>query len=196
MVHPRMSGTLRRSVGERHQLFGIMRDYWIDANEIEKARQSQWAIVEVSRFEESAYCAYKQMFLNEDWQLEKPRVLTRIQQTDVSRHRQYIMFGLEEEVEHLIRIQNGGSSYYELKRFEKLLFEADPEWLFEKYNQCLIQEAANTSNRKQYKQVTSLMKAVAKLKGGKEHMSELAILLKKEYGRRPAFVDELSKMNL
>lgn len=62
------------------------------------------------------------------------------------------------------------------------------------YREYILTVASSTSNRKDYKQVGKLLgqfKAVA----GKEICDELIQELKEVYSKRPAFLDELSKVN-
>ena len=58
----------------------------------------------------------------------------------------------------------------------------------------LAREASRASNRKEYTQIASRIRELAKLPGARVLTEALVARLRSEYRKRPAFIEELSKL--
>ena len=81
-----------------------------------------------------------------------------------------------------------------IARFGFYLHDEFPEEMLTLYQPILIYEAARANNRSHYKQVANKLKSLLKIKGGRDVVVELLKKFQSEYIRRPAMIDELSRV--
>lgn len=82
---------------------------------------------------------------------------------------------------------------YHIEKYSEKLAEFFKDDVIEIYERFIKTIAANSSNRKEYRNVCQTIKKFSKI-GGERKKTELVETLKALYKRRPAFLDELGKI--
>ncbi len=170
--------------------------YWVRLGDRENIIKNHWKLVEMTEYTESEYLAYRNLFSREAWSLRVNQVFVDMEQSSAALYQKYKIYGIESRVEEMKAIQDKLLDYEGIKRYEKLYLKHDVNWLYARYLDCIRHAAQVATNRKQYKQVVGMMKHVLKLPDGKAAMADVAKEFKIAYTRRPAFMDELSKLKL
>jgi len=81
-----------------------------------------------------------------------------------------------------------------LERYGFHLHKEFPEEMLALYKPMLIHEASRSNNRSHYGQVADKLIGLLKIKGGREVVIELLQKFRTEYAKRPAMMDELSRV--
>ena len=81
-----------------------------------------------------------------------------------------------------------------LEKYGFHLHKQFPEEMLALYKPMLIHEASRSNNRSQYGQVADKLTGLLKIKGGREVEIELLKKFRSEYVKRPAMMDELSRV--
>lgn len=81
-----------------------------------------------------------------------------------------------------------------LQEYESILKKKYPEQILDKYKDEVNRMAAYTSDRKHYHSLVLLLRRMRKIKGGAKMVDGIAAEWKLKYKKRPAMMDELSKL--
>ena len=81
-----------------------------------------------------------------------------------------------------------------MQEYEGILKKNYPEQLLIKYETEVNKMAVYTSDRKNYKQLVSLLRRMQKMKGGSKIVEGISEQWRMKYKNRRAMMDELSKL--
>ena len=81
-----------------------------------------------------------------------------------------------------------------MQEYESILRKDYPERLLIKYETEVNKMASYTSDRKNYKQLVSLLRRMQKMKGGSKIVEEISEQWRTKYKNRRAMIDELDKL--
>lgn len=85
-------------------------------------------------------------------------------------------------------------SSHTLEQYGFHLHKKFPEEMLTLYRTMIIHQAAQANSRSHYKQVANKLKDLLKIKGGRDLVIELLEIFRAQYIRRPAMIDELSRV--
>ena len=84
--------------------------------------------------------------------------------------------------------------YMPCKQYEKVLRQEYPGELLQKYTTEVNQMARHTADRKHYKELVSILRAMRNITGGDKAVREITLHWRSAYGNRPAMMDELNRL--
>ncbi len=148
------------------------------------------------------YRIYKNTFTSGEWPAELQGIIDRsIRQ----QNKTFQLFPvvpenlaniyIEEKMwQSLLQLLQKSPGIHSLLRYEDYISGEFAAELITLYHKCIALEAQKASNRDDYKKIASYIVKMAKIKNGKEQARLLAETLLNMYPKRPAMVDELSKI--
>ncbi len=83
---------------------------------------------------------------------------------------------------------------YAVQKYENVLKKDYSEQLLDKYRDEVNKMALNTSNRKCYQEMVSLLRRMQQMKGGSGIVEDICCQWRIKYKNRPAMMDELNKL--
>lgn len=133
---------------------------------------------------------YRSLFKEEEW-LEKRGPLIN----DISVWNGKDKLLLEEEMyDELLEVVIQTSGLDLLRKHQELLYKVDADKVLSKYETEILKSSEMTSNRKTYQAIVSNIREIKYLSNNNPRIDELVNFLKKTYKRRPAMMDELSRL--
>lgn len=82
-----------------------------------------------------------------------------------------------------------------LSRYRHSLSARSPKEYFNAYKEALIRFAASNAGRRHYKEVVAYLKRMRDIKQCGIEFKKLVGSLKEKYANRPAFLDEMKRLN-
>lgn len=82
-----------------------------------------------------------------------------------------------------------------LSRYRRVLSARYPKEYFNAYKELLILFAARSMGRRHYREVVTYLKGMREIEGYEGEFEKLVGSLKEEYSNRPAFLDEMRRLN-
>ncbi|MBB6694694.1 hypothetical protein H7B90_25175 [Cohnella xylanilytica] len=143
----------------------------------------------------SYYEELKGLYSPEEWPEVYARVLTAQEQGGGWRAQAMYVRLLVEEKEHDKLLEYVEISPGRIVPYYKELVGPYPEETYRLFERHIEAEAADASNRKQYKQVCKIVKELLKA-GGRETAERIVSGLRRTYSKRPAMLEELDKLGL
>ncbi|MGO4499629.1 hypothetical protein AB4114_27450 [Paenibacillus sp. 2RAB27] len=148
----------------------------------------------VSQGEYSFYLILKELYSNDDWQAVRERILNELElsrgwQTDALYRR---LLTEEKEIQRLLHYVQKNNSY--VVEYYQFLIDEYAEEVYDLFVTYITKEAANATNRNQYKKVCQLIRHMIKA-NGVDRAEELVQHFRLKYPNRSAFLDELDKIN-
>ena len=136
------------------------------------------------------YKELKKQYTTEEWSVRREEIFKRLP-TYAHIDRLYKEEKLYDRLLEYVLQSNG---LYALQEYENVLKKDYPEQLLIKYTTEVNKMAAYTSNRKNYKNLVSLLRRMQKMKGGSKVVEEISEQWRMKYRNRPAMMDELNKL--
>ena len=103
------------------------------------------------------------------------------------------IYAKENMLPELMKEIEDSGSISQLEKYEKILREQYSDKIRDMYAEYVRKEADRVSNRSQYRYLVRDLKKITRYPGGQELARSIANQWRKEYSRKPAFMDELRK---
>lgn len=136
------------------------------------------------------YKELKKQYTLEEWVVQREEIFKHLPKyAHIER-----LYKEEKLYDRLLGFVLQSNGLYALQEYEGILKKDYPEQLLIKYETEVNKMAAYTSDRKNYKQLVSLLRRMQKMKGGSKIVEDISEQWKTKYKNRRAMMDELSKL--
>ena len=135
------------------------------------------------------FLEYKALFSEDEWEEKWEEILLLFEE---SLSRINVWLSIEGRYD-LIMENAEPDQEYVIEEFEQELFKLYPVRCFRVLSKAADREACISSNRREYRRVTRILRKIAAHPGGKEIAADLAAKYRQQYPRRPAMIDELKR---
>lgn len=132
----------------------------------------------------------KQQYPTKEWLVQREKIFQRLSK---DRHLA-ILYHEEKLYDRLLSIVVETQGIFLLGEYEKDLISIFPKQVLQKYERELKEMASKTGNRKQYRELVSLLRKMKKIKGGNQVVENICMEWKIQYKNRPAMMGELEKL--
>lgn len=136
------------------------------------------------------YRELKKQYSTEEWIIQREEIFKQLPKYA---HIDYL-YKEEKLYDRLLEFVLQSNGLYALQEYESILKKDYPEQLLKKYETEVNKMAAYTSDRKNYKQLVSLLRRMQKIKGGSKIVEGISEQWRMKYRNRRAMMDELSKL--
>ncbi|NLN84111.1 MAG: hypothetical protein GX138_07140 [Firmicutes bacterium] len=136
------------------------------------------------------YKELKSIYTDEEWVEKREAIFAKLTRSDRV-DRLYLVDGLYDRLIELI-INSPGLDL--LSQYENILKDLYPQELLHKYENTVNSLVVKSSKRGHYRELVSILRRMLKYPGGREKVSEIVEEWKIKYKRRPAMLDELSRL--
>lgn len=140
----------------------------------------------------SSYEELKSLYTKSEW-TEKREILFSKLPKGFRVDRLYALEGL---YDLLLEIGLQSDNEYVLFEHEEILKGNYPEELLNKYEEIVEKMALHTGGRSHYRNIVNHLNKMLKYPDGKTRVQDLILRWMKEYKKRPAMIDELSKVRI
>lgn len=132
----------------------------------------------------------KKQYTTEEWLVKREEVLKKLPKyAHVER-----LYKEEKLYDRLLDYVIQSPGLFAMQEYESVLKKDYPEQLLSKYESEVCKMATYTSDRKNYRQLVSLLQRMRKIKGGSKIAEEICRQWRIKYRNRPAMMDELNKL--
>lgn len=136
------------------------------------------------------YKELKKQYTTEEWVVQREEIFKQLPKyAHIER-----LYKEEKLYDRLLEFVLQSNGLYALQEYEGILKKDYPEQLLIKYETEVNKMAVYTSDRKNYKQLVSLLRRMQKMKGGSKIVEKISEQWRMEYKNRRAMMDELSKL--
>lgn len=136
------------------------------------------------------YKELKKQYTAEEWIVQRETIFRQLPKYA---HIEYL-YKEEKLYDRLLEFVLKSNGLYVLQEYESILKKDYTEQLLIKYETEVNKMAAYTSDRKNYKQLVSLLRRMQKIKGGSKIVEGISEQWRMKYRNRRAMMDELSKL--
>ena len=177
---------------------GIVLDYSLNLKDLYKKtgqdklyKEELWALVLNHKAGDlELYKELKSIYTDKEWMEKREIIFSKL-----SPYRGIDkLYELEGLYDRLIEAVVSSDGLYMLIEYEETLRDIYPRELLDKYENTVKAMATNTSGRKRYREIVSILRRMKKYPEGKEKVSEIVSEWKSKYRNRPAMMDELGKL--
>lgn len=140
----------------------------------------------------AVYKELRSLYTYKEWDEKREIIFNKLQRygnVDV-------LYKEEKLYDRLLDLVINSRGLYKLTDHEKCLRSLYPKELLAKYETEVNNMASYTSDRKRYREITSILSRMQKYPDGKERVREISTKWKSLYGNRPAMMDELRKLSI
>lgn len=106
------------------------------------------------------------------------------------------LYVLEEQFDLILDIVLQSDNEYVFFEHEEILKDLYPEELLNRYEKIVEKMAVHTGGRSHYRKIVNHLYKMLKYPDGKTRVQDLILKWKKEYKKRSAMMDELSKVRI
>lgn len=136
------------------------------------------------------YRELKTLYTEKEWEIKREEIFSKI-----PKGAPIDQFYLEDRLyDRLLLYVLDSNSLYDLLRYEKYLRDRYPEELLTKYDQSVRGMAVQSSNRKQYREMVSILRKMQTYSGGLDRVAKIIMDWKVAYRNRPAMLEELKRL--
>lgn len=136
------------------------------------------------------YHELKTQYLEEEWGEIREKIFSNL---PVGAHIDRL-YKEEKLYNRLIQYVQNSPGLTALREYESILKKEYSQEILQKYAQEVNEMATYTADRKHYKQLVSILRAMNKISGGEKAVTEILMHWRTAYKNRPAMLDELSKL--
>ena len=136
------------------------------------------------------YKELKKQYTTEEWVVQREEIFKQLPKYAHIEH----LYKEEKLYDRLLECVLQSNGLCALQEYESILRKDYPERLLIKYETEVNKMASYTSDRKNYKQLVSLLRRMQKMKGGSKIVEEISEQWRTKYKNRRAMMDELSKL--
>ncbi len=140
----------------------------------------------------NTYLELKEQYSPKQWETEREKIFTVTSNKD-----SLAMFYNEENLYN--RLKDIAVNSYNLnlmRKYKDVMIKHYPQEILDKYAKEVEDGAVETSSRSHYKELVSILREMQQFPNGKDRVKKIAGHWKEAYKKRPAMMDELSKLNL
>jgi len=143
------------------------------------------------KFSKKHYQIYKATFSSAEWADEREKLFILYSSKKHFSNSAASLLAAENEIERLLNYVDKYLSIDNLEKYYEVFASDYPEKTLEMFKKVLVSYATNTG-RPFYQHILSLLKKMARIKGGKKAASDLVMDFKTHYKNRKAMMDILS----
>lgn len=137
------------------------------------------------------YRELKKQYTQEEWADKREELFEKL-----PRYARIDQLYLEEQLyDRLLAYVMKSIGLYTLQEYEDVLKNEYPEQILQKYKEEVNHMAANTGDRKKYRQLVAYLRRMLSIKGGSKVVEEIVTEWKSQYKNRWAMMDELGKLS-
>ena len=160
--------------------------------DIPAIRELSYRFIE-RHFDEGNYEIYKATFSAREWAGEVEKLLLQYDDKKYFNSSAANLMVAEKETERLLHYIEKYLSVDKLEAYYKIFVFQYPEKTLELFKRALISYAKNNLGRSHYEYISSLLKKMSRIKGGKKVVSELVTGFRVQYKNRRAMMEILKK---
>lgn len=188
---------LKESIQMDADYRGLVSDYHIKMKEIyqkkgdvEKYQEQLWELIlKYNAGNLDIFRELKSQYTEEDWNIAREKIFSKLPlQTNVQLYKE------EKLYDRLMEAVQESNGLWLLQQYESDLKKLYPDAVLKKYESELNNMARLSSDRKRYKQYVALLRKMKNIKGGTKVVERMVSEWRNLYKRRPAMMDELSRL--
>ena len=172
----------------------LLLDIALEEGDIPAIRTLAFEFIE-NRFIKEYYEIYKDTFSPAEWATERENLFLHYYSKDYFSNSAADLLAAEHDASRLLNYVEEYLSVNELEKYYKAFAPSYPKKTLELFKRALVSYAEQHTGRFHYKRILSLLKDMARIKGGKKAALELAAEFKMRYKNRRAMIEILGEFN-
>ena len=179
-------------------LSGLVSDYSWQLKNIYKQignhqayEKELWSLIrEYDKGDIDIFNELKALYSEEEWEKQREIIFK-----EISPYQEIAdLYESEKLYDRLLQVVLESPDIYTLQAYEKSLKKLYPQALLEKYEMIVRVMASQTSNRKKYREIVTILRKMRSYPDGKQKVGKIVNEWRSVYRNRRAMMDELSKL--
>ena len=179
-------------------LLGLVSDYSWQLKNIYKQignhqayEKELWSLIrEYDKGDIDIFNELKALYSEEEWEKQREIIFK-----EISPYQEIAdLYESEKLYDRLLQVVLESPDIYTLQAYEKSLKKLYPQALLEKYEMIVRVMATQTSNRKKYREIVTILRKMRSYPDGKQKVGKIVNEWRSVYRNRRAMMDELSKL--